>query len=61
MIKSDILHVILFIIILFIFFGICSFFISKIFNPLENKNGFCNPIKYNFEFNIKGELEKWVK
>lgn len=34
-------------------------FVYKIFNPLNNQEGFCTPINYNYEFSIADELEKW--
>jgi hypothetical protein len=37
-------------------------FVFKIFNPLSPEascQALCTPIKYNYEFTMKGELEKW--
>ncbi len=34
-------------------------FVYKIFNPLDNPNGFCTPIKYNYEFTVSKGLERW--
>lgn len=31
----------------------------KIFNPLNNKHGFCSAIKYNYEFSVAEGVERW--
>lgn len=34
-------------------------YVYKIFNPLSSPNSFCVPIKYNYEFTMEEEIERW--